>query len=442
MLSRLYSDYVIVLVLVVLCAFFSIATWTEQSEHGAAGGAALALDLAAQMPKGRFLVVVRDADEDRAFGEAAKKNLADQGWTLADFVQGHPADAKRKLVELEKSGAVLSAIVCTSETSAWSVFDDLATKHPRLGAPQIAVPRSYSWPTFLKPSNLLNIAHQISILAIVAIGMTFVIIAGGIDLSVGSLMALAAVLATMLIRDYAGGFEADAVGMALCCLAAIATCGAIGFGVGFLITWSDMPPFIATLAVMMIASGLAYVLSDNLTIDQVPPSIEWLGRGADLGIPNVTALMLALYIAAHLLMTRTVLGRYIYAVGGNREAARLSGVPVPRVLWFVYIVSAALAGLGGVLLASLFQGGSPNYGKDYELYAIAAVVVGGTSLRGGEGNVFGTLLGSLLIAVIQNGMNMINGLHQINLNSNWQKVVFGAVLLAAVLVDCLKRRTR
>src|SRR5262245_52797246 len=442
MLSRLYSDYVIVLVLVGLCAFYSIATWTEQSEQGAAGGAALARDLAAQLPRGRFLVVVRDAADDRSFGEAVKKTLLDQGWSLTGYVLGHPVDAKRKLIELDNSGTALTAIVCTSETGTWKVFDGLAAKHPNLGSPHIAVPRSYSWPTFLKPSNLLNIAHQISILAILAIGMTLVIISGGIDLSVGSLMALAAVLATMLIRDYAGGTSAGPAGMALCCLAAIAVSGVIGFGVGVLITWSDMPPFIATLGVMMIGSGLAYVLSDNLTIDQVPPSIEWLGRGADLRIPNVTVLMLALYVVAHLLMTRTVLGRYIYAVGGNREAARLSGVPVPRVLWFVYIVSAALAGLGGVLLASLFQGGSPNYGKDYELYAIAAVVVGGTSLRGGEGNVFGTLLGSLLIAVIQNGMNMINGLHWIDLNSNWQKVVFGAVLLAAVLVDCLKRRNR
>lgn len=433
MLSRLYRDYVIVLVLAALCAYFSFATWTEQSEQGARGGESLAEDIARQLPKGRFLVAVREAADDREFADAVERTLVRRGWTAAGLVQGRPTDAKAKLVELDQAGLPLQAIVCVAQTASWNVFDNLAQKHPRLGAPSFYVPRTYSWPTFLSAGNLLNIAHQISILGILAIGMTLVIIAGGIDLSVGSLMALAAVIATLLIRDVAGGALAGPFGMALCMLAAIAVCAAVGLGVGFFITWSDMPPFIATLGVMMIASGLAYVLSDSESIYQVPARIDWLGRGADLGIPNVTVLMLALYVAAHLLMSRTVLGRYIYAVGGNREAARLSGVPVPRVIWFVYVVSAALAGLGGVLLASLLQSGSPNYGQNYELYAIAIVVVGGTSLRGGEGNVFGTLLGSLLIGVIQNGMNMIG------VNSNWQKVVFGTVLLAAVLIDCLKR---
>jgi len=249
-------------------------------------------------------------------------------------------------------------------------------------------------------------------------------------------MAFAAVLATWLIREYAGADQATALAMVLCCALAIAACALVGFGVGLLITWSDMPPFIATLGVMMMARGSAFVQADSQSIYQVPATIDWLGRDADLGLPNVAVLMLLLYVAAHLLMTRTVLGRYIYAVGGNREAARLSGVPVPRVLWFVYILSATLAGLGGVMQASLLRSGSPTYGQDYELYAIAGVVIGGTSLRGGEGNVLGTFLGALLIAVIQNGMNMIG------VNSHWQRVVFGAVMLAAVLADCWKRRGR
>lgn len=434
MMSRLPSEYAIVLVLVVLCTYFSVATWTETSDRGAAGGKALADDVALQLPPGRFLVVVRDDADDVAFAEAVEHRLESRGWTATGSVRGHPVDAKQMLVKLEEAGATLDAVICTPETGGWPVFDDLAGRHPRLGSPRVFVPQSYRWPKFLTVSNLLNIAHQISILAILAIGMTLVIIAGGIDLSVGSLMAFAAVLATVLIRDYAGAEQATGLAMALCFLAAIAVCAAIGLSVGFVVTWSDMPPFIATLAVMMMASGLAFVLADNQSIYQVPSSIDWLGRGADLGLPNVAVLMLLLYGAAHLLLTRTVLGRYIYAVGGNREAARLSGVPVPRVLWFVYIVSAALAGLGGVIQASLLRSGSPTYGQNYELYAIAAVVIGGTSLRGGEGNVFGTLLGALLIAVIKIGMNMIS------VNSNWQNVVFGAVMLAAVLVDCLKRR--
>src|SRR5207237_3061640 len=140
-----------------------------------------------------------------------------------------------------------------------------------------------------------------------------------------------------LIREHAGAYEASAFGIVVCCAGAVAACALVGFAVGIVITWSDMPPFIATLGVMMIARGLAFVQADSQSIYQVPAAIEWLGRNADLGLPNVTVLMLILYGAAPLLMTRTVLGRYIYAVGGNREAARLSGVPVPRVLCFVYI---------------------------------------------------------------------------------------------------------
>jgi ribose/xylose/arabinose/galactoside ABC-type transport system permease subunit len=420
MLSRIFSEYVIVLVLLALAAFFSVATWTEQAQRGAAGGAALAQDIARQSPPGRFLVAVRDVPDDAAFAEALEKGLTQQGWTAAASVRGHPADAKTMLDRLNQAGDKLDAIACTPETAVWLVFDGIAQKYPRLGTPRLFVPRSYSWPTFLTLGNLLNIAHQIGILAILAIGMTLVIIAGGIDLSVGSLMALAAVTAAWLIREHGGADQASVGAMVLACTCAIAVCSLVGFSVGLTITWSDMPPFIVTLGVMMIARGSAFVLADSQSIYQVPETIDWLGRGADLGIPNVAVLMLALYIAAHVLMTRTVLGRYIYAVGGNREAARLAGVPVSRV----------------IVQASRLRGGSPTYGQDYELYAIAAVVIGGTSLRGGEGGVIGTFLGVLLIAISQNGMNMIG------VSSDWQRVVFGAVMLAAVLVDSLKRRGR
>ncbi len=161
----------------------------------------------------------------------------------------------------------------------------------------------------------------------------------------------------------------------------------------------------------------------------------WLGRGADLfGIPNAVVLMLVLYALAHVLMSRTTLGRYLYAVGGNREAARLSGVPVRRVLLFAYVASGLLAGLGGVVMASQLKSGSPTYGQMYELYVIAAVVVGGTSLSGGEGKMLGTLIGAFTIAVIQNGMNLTN------VESYTQKVVLGLVILGAVLLDLLRHR--
>jgi ribose transport system permease protein len=307
------------------------------------------------------------------------------------------------------------------------------TDFPAAGDPRIIAPRSYRWPNFLKSENLLNIANQIAVIAIIAIGMTMVIITGGIDLSVGSLIALSAVLAARFIRDFAGGVSASTGGMVLACLTAALLCGMAGAFSGLMITRFRIPPFIVTLAMMLVGSGLAYTLADGQSIYQLPDSFIWLGRGADLfGLPNAVVLMLVLYVLAHVLMSRMKPGRYLYAVGGNSEAARLSGVPVPRVLMFAYIASALLAGLGGVIMASQLKSGSATYGNMYELYVIAAVVVGGTSLSGGEGKMPGTLIGAFTIAVIQNGMNLTN------VESYTQKVVLGLVILGAVLLDKLR----
>jgi ribose transport system permease protein len=196
-----------------------------------------------------------------------------------------------------------------------------------------------------------------------------------------------------------------------------------------------IPPFIVTLAMMLVGSGLAYLLAKGQSIYQVPESFIWLGRGTLSGtVPNSVVLMGFLYLVAHIVMSRMTLGRYLYAVGGNREAARLSGVPVAAVLLFAYTLSGALAGVGGIVTASQLKSGSPNYGTMYELYVIAAVVVGGTSLSGGEGKIFGTLIGAFIIAVIQNGMNLTG------VESYTQKVVLGLVILGAVLLDMLKKR--
>jgi ribose transport system permease protein len=265
--------------------------------------------------------------------------------------------------------------------------------------------------------------------------MTMVIITAGIDLSVGSLIALSAVLAARFIRDEAGAFQATTGGMLLACLAAIVLCGGVGAFSGGMITLFGIPPFIVTLAVMLVGSGLAYLLAQGQSIYQIPDSFVWLGRGADfLHLPNAVLLMLGLYAVAHVLMSRMRLGRYIYAVGGNPEAARLSGVPVRRVILFAYTASGLLAGLGGVIMASQLKSGSPTYGNMYELYTIAAVVVGGTSLSGGEGRMLGTLVGAFTIAVIQNGMNLTN------VESYTQKVVLGMVILGAVTLDTLRHR--
>ena len=186
---------------------------------------------------------------------------------------------------------------------------------------------------------------------------------------------------------------------------------------------------------MLMASGAAYLLSGGESVYQVPDRFVWLGRGTTLGgLPNAVLLMILLYLLAHFMMGRTRWGRYLYAVGGNAEAARLSGVPVKRIQLSAYVLSGGLAGLGGVIMASQLKSGAPTYGQMYELYVIAAVVVGGTSLSGGEGKILGTLIGAFIIAVIQNGMNLMN------IEPYTQKVILGLVILLAVLLDKLKQR--
>jgi ribose transport system permease protein len=279
------------------------------------------------------------------------------------------------------------------------------------------------------------VANQIAVIAIMAIGMTMVIITAGIDLSVGSLVALSAVIGAWLIKNVTGGLETSALGLLGAALAAIAICAAIGCFNGLMVTRFSIPPFIVTLAMMLIASGTAFMITNGDSIfSELPESFKWLGVGADLGIPNAVVLMVLLYGLAHIVMEFTPFGRHIYAVGGNPEAARLSGVPVKRVLVLVYTICGALAGLGGIIVASQLKSGDPNYGVLYELMVIAAVVVGGTSLLGGEGKILGTLIGAFIIAVIQNGMNLMG------LESYPQKVMLGVVILGAVLLDQLKKK--
>jgi ribose transport system permease protein len=412
--------------LLLLCAFFSIITWTEQYPQDAAAARALATQIS---PQAKVLIVVRPQAEDIAFAEALKGQLG----ARAEIVQGEPKDARAALLRASLAGG-LDVIACNHATAAWLVFSDLATDFPALKDTRVVQPAAQSWPVFLKADNLLNIANQIAVIAILAIGMTLVIITGGIDLSVGSLIALSAVITTMIVRDYCGGVNAGAAGMFAAGLGGIALCGGCGLISGGFITRLRMPPFIVTLAMMLVCSGLAYRLAENQSVYQVPESFKWLGRGADLlGLPNAVVLMLLLYAGAHVMMTQTRFGRNLYAVGGNTEAAHLSGVPVQRVILVAYVLCGLLAGLGGVVTASLLKSGSPTYGQMYELYVIAAVVVGGTSLSGGKGTMPGTLIGAFIIAVIQNGMNLTN------LESNTQKIVLGLVILCAVLVDRVRK---
>jgi ribose transport system permease protein len=438
MWSRLVSNYGMLFVLVGVCLFFSSVTVAEQFPTGTAGGEVLAREIASQSPDGaNILVIARATQEDADFAAAVARGVAQSGRTVVASVRGEPPDARQELRRLAESGTRLDAVAATPATASWTILQDLGQRFPALGKARLFVPQSYYWPNFLKTDNLLNIANQIAVIAIIAVGMTMVIITGGIDLSVGSLMALSAVTATLLIRDVAGAESTSAAGMIACCLAAIVLCGMVGLLTGLLVTIFALPPFIATLGMMLVASGLAFILAQGQSIYEVPDSFVWLGRGADLGrIPNAVVLMALLYAVAHVVMTRMMLGRYIYAVGGNGRAAWLSGVPVRRVVVAVYMISGVLAGLGGIILASQLKSGSPTYGQMYELYVIAAVVVGGTSLSGGEGRVVGTLIGAFLIAVIQNGMNLTG------VESYTQKVVLGSVILAAVLLDRLRKRKR
>src|SRR5579884_3328160 len=437
-MRRFLSDYGMALVLLLLGIYYSVVTFALQDPSGASGGEQLAREVLARLgPSARVLLVTRDTREDIAFADAARKHLEAAGVQLVGDVRGRPYDARAELERLVAAGGKLDAIAANQVTGNWAVLRHVSTRFPQLGEVPVVTPPRYWWPNFLKADNLRNIADQIVIIAILAAGMTFVVITGGIDLSVGSLIALSAVMATLLIRDVAGAEAGTASGMFLSCLAAVALCGLCGLFSGAMVTFFQVPAFIVTLAMMLVARGLASEVSHGASIYQVPASFLWLGGGADLlGIPNGVLLMIALYVVADVVMTRMTLGRYIYAIGGNAEAARLSGVPVRRVLLLVYALSGGLAGVGGIVMASRLRSGAPTYGLMYELYAIAAVVVGGTSLSGGEGKIFGTLIGAFIIAVIKNGMNLTG------VTPFRQDVVFGAVILGAVLLDRLKGRLR
>jgi ribose transport system permease protein len=437
-LSRLPSEYGIALALLLLGGVFSAATLTEQQPEGAAAGEETAKRIARDQPAGaRVVIVAGTGRADKEFADAVKASLEQAGRAVAAVSVGTPAEARKALAGLAGQGVRPDVIAASRAAGRWSLLDDVASRVTGIGSPAVMTPTARRWPSFLTADNLLNIANQIAVIAILAAGMTLVIIAGGIDLSVGSLIALSAVLGTLLIRRYAGAEAATPAGMVACCIVAILACGLVGALSGLVVTVFAVPSFIVTLGVMMMASGAAFLVTEGESVYQLPNSFVWLGRGADLaGVPNAVVLTGLLYLAAHLVLTRTAFGRYVYAVGGNAEAARLAGVRVSVVIVFVFAGSGLLAGLGGVVMASQLKSGSPTYGQMYELYVIAAVVVGGTSLSGGEGNVLGTLLGALLIAVIQNGMNLTG------VESYTQRVVLGAIIIGAVLLDRLKRRTR
>lgn len=286
---------------------------------------------------------------------------------------------------------------------------------------------SFSTDSFLTVESLKNVLLQSAIMGIVAIGMTFVIITGGIDLGVGSVLALSGILVA--------GLLVAGVPMLLVIPIALlvgAGCGAVN---GFFITKFRMAPFIVTLGMMAAMRSITIAYSDAQTISVYTNSLlKYIRSGEILGIPVIIVLTLILFIVAHYVLSYTVFGRYVYAIGSNKKAAQLSGLNVKRIEFIVYIIAGGLAGIGGFLMTARLGSGIATAGTGLELMAIAAVVIGGTSLMGGVGTIFGTLVGVILINVINTGMNLLN------ISAYYQGLVMGAVILLAAFMDSVSNK--
>lgn len=282
-------------------------------------------------------------------------------------------------------------------------------------------------PQFLSLPNLLNIALSIAIVGILAVGMTAVILTGGIDLSVGSVAALAGVVAAFIASSDVTG------AVALASFAAVGVGLAVGLFNGAMVAWFRVPPFVTTLAMLTICRGLAFIITGGRSVANLPPSFGLFGREHLLGVPVPVWLMLLVFAAGWFVLKRMTFGRYVYAVGGNREAAFLAGVNIKGVTMLVYVLNGLLVGLAGLVLASRLGAGVPNAGIAYELDVIAAVVVGGTSLNGGRGSVIATLWGAVFIGVLNNGLNLAG------IDPYMQRIALGAVILLAVLADQLNK---
>lgn len=277
--------------------------------------------------------------------------------------------------------------------------------------------------SFIQPDNILNLLRQVSINGLIAFGMTFIILTGGIDLSVGSTLALSSAVVALLIKSGVDPVLALFIGVLV---------GAIlGAMNGLLITVGKMAPFIATLATMTIFRGLTLVITDGKPITSLGDNalFQMLGKGYILGIPTPAVTMAILFFLLGFILHKTVFGKNVYAIGGNEKASLISGIKVDKVKIMIYSISGAMAALAGEILMSRLNSAQPTAGASFELDAIAAVVLGGTSLTGGKGRIFGTLIGVLIIGVLNNGLNLIG------VSSFYQQVIKGVVILIAVLID-------
>ena len=285
----------------------------------------------------------------------------------------------------------------------------------------LSILEPFAFPT---PKNFLNIMRQSSVYGVMAVGMTFVILTAGIDLSVGSVLALTGVLCA--------SFEHAGLPVCLVVLLTLAAGALIGSINGFVITKGKVTPFVVTLGMMGVARGLANIYTGGQPISGFAKSFRSIGAGAFLGVPIPIVIFLTTVVIAAVILKKTLLGRYTYAIGGNEQAVRLSGIDVDKYKTIAYVISGLTAALGALILTARLNAGEPIEGKGYELDVIASVVIGGTSLMGGRGSVWGTFVGALLIGTITNGMNLLL------ISSYWQLVVRGSIIVGAVLLDRLR----
>ena len=283
-------------------------------------------------------------------------------------------------------------------------------------------------PQFFTTSNLLNVGRQAAVLIIVACGMTLVIVSANIDLSVGSTVALCAVVGASLSAQHGAGGVLTTIGMIL--LGALV--GAVN---GALVAWAKINAFIVTLGMMTVLRGAALTFTDGYPISEVQDSARVLGFGVVLGVPVPLIVCLLVFAIVALILGKTVVGRHVYAVGGNETSSRIAGVGVGGTKFFVFVMSGALCGLAAVVLLGRLGAGLPTSATGLELDAIAAVIIGGASLFGGRGSVFGTLFGALILTVLQNGLNLLD------VNSFIIQILSGVIIILAVLLDRLRTRT-
>lgn len=289
---------------------------------------------------------------------------------------------------------------------------------------------AFANPYFLKEKNLVNVLKQTSINGLLSIGMTFVILTGGIDLSVGSILAFCGVVGASFVSSAVGGVvQSTGIAIVVSILAGIA----LGSFNGLLIAKWKVPPFVVTLGMLSMARGFTFIYTDGMPIPNIAKSFLIIGQGDIAGIPVPVIIFAFIFIIAWIVLYKTRFGRYVYAVGGNEKSAKVSGVNTRLIIFFTYLISGMLAAVGGLILTARTTAGLPQAGTSYELDAIAAVVIGGTSLTGGQGELVGTIFGALIIGVINNGLDLMG------VSSYYQQVIKGAIIIGAVLLDSLRK---